>query len=945
MTTTRIDDNQSRAWAQERTLLDLVRETAGTNAILLEYSKQALSESKFIQLQAALAGQQDDLSDEENATRTRIHVDDKKHRDLDSLDRDRAMRDLGFSFKSGLSDLASGLDTAKPGSMFATVTNRLQSVNNSFEGLDTTLGRVIGTATKIAVVFNAAYTRIDQMNSSFLDAYKSGVIFQDGLYGLNKIVGESGMSMQDFVGIMVKYSQSFNVLGSKTVSALNKEFRTLTKNGSGLMMSLQESQEGLMAYTDILRLSGRLQRTSVSQVASGAKTYLESINQLSAASGRARDEILKSSRDAMAQPEFQAFMRTLNDGAKENLELGITSLGTFGADIQNQFKTLIVAQTTGGTAAMYKANTSMYMLASQTGQMAKLMNVIELAKAGKDTSQAMADLTKGIENSPFVQSGSLSRLAQFSPMFADMQKTFGSMATEADNYIQTQKNLDEYLARENITRAEYEKQRDAESKRFQESNAAMQIAMTGLNAVFNDLALTSMPLITVGMDALSGTLSVVNGVLGVFATAVKDLSDFLSSIFSSLGFNESTSASMGAVGAGAAVYAGYKGLGAVKNRLTGGGGVPPIGLPNGPNMPDIPRLSKLGEGLSGFGKGMGGLGKGVGDSVAGVMKGIARGFKAFGDPSVLRGIAGVAGVAGSIWIAAKAFQEFATVEWEDMGKAAVTITALAVAAGAAGTGPLPGFITAGGVALGAAIAAIGAGLAGAAWMLGGTLPGLAEGIRAFTDIDGANLEKVGLGMLGIGAGLLAMGAKDLISAISGFSGWIGSFFEEDPIDRLKRFGELAEPLGKAGPALNAFSTSFLNATARLNAGVINDSVTTSMDQIMSILNMDASGMLGGEPPIIGQINSLADAMNNLNKESVDLMGGGVATAEVQTPGVLSSSDLQKRTLAFYDNQKTSNASVIELLQLANVKLEDLNIAVTDGTYTTARSIRKAGNRV
>ena len=61
-------------------------------------------------------------------------------------------------------------------------------------------------------------------------------------------------------------------------------------------------------------------------------------------------------------------------------------------------------------------------------------------------------------------------------------------------------------------------------------------------------------------------------------------------------------------------------------------------------------------------------------------------------------------------------------------------------------------VIAGAAGFGIAIAAIGAGLAGAAWLMGKALPTLAEGLGKFTEIDGAKLgaSAFGIGKLGIG---------------------------------------------------------------------------------------------------------------------------------------------------------------------------------------------------
>jgi hypothetical protein len=941
MTDVRIVDDQSKLWAQEYTLLRLVDNSTFTNDILLKFAKQYLKSYDIDKLGERTTAAADKNADELGRTIKETGEKSDLETSMAAKRYEYAVTNLKDSLLSGLGDIGNSLSVADPGSIFGVLNNRLDSANRSFEGANTSLSRMIGTLAIFAKVLDISYQRINQLNDGYVSAYSSGVKFADGLSGLNAVVGESGMSMQDYIGIMTKYSQAFNVLGGRRVPELSREFRTLTNNGSSLTMTLAQSQEGLMAYTDILRMSGRLQRMTNKDIAVGAKSYLESINELSYASGRSREELMASTRNALARPEFQAFMSTLNDGAKANLEKSITSLAAFGDEMQSKMSSFIEAGMSGGTAAMFKNNESLFMLAQQTGQIPQMMKIIEMAAAGQDITQAMIEFSSGIENSTLASSGQLARLAQFDPMFAGMQQEFGKLLIETNTLKDAQKQLAEEAAAAGVSIEEYKAAQTRQSDRMSEANSKMQIAMTSLNSAFNELILDLVyPVLIPGMHALSAIVWGLSKVLSVLMTPFTALADLVTSITAPV-VGDNVGGLLG-VGAGAALgYGAYRGA----KRLLGGRGTPgvdPMDMLEGPEPPDMGKKSRIGRMLSGLGGGVGGAGSGS----QGVMTGIAEGFKSFANPRVA---AGMLVIAGGLAATGFALSQFADVEWDDMAKAGVTIGALAlpILFASKAISKIPPTVVLGSGYLATAIGLLGAGIAGAAWLLGSTLPTLAEGVNAFSAIDGANLEKVGLGMIGVGAGLLAIGAGEVGFAVGGLISWVGKLFgAEDPIDKLKRFGELGEPLGKAGPALDAFGTAFLNATAKMNVATLNDSVETSMEQIMSILNMDASGTFGGEPPIIGQINSLADAIGKLNRESADIaMGTAGSSASVTSPDMLSPSDLQKRTLAFYDNQRTSNANIIELLRMQNDKLDTLNTSVVDDTNRTVRALKQGSNVV
>ena len=101
----------------------------------------------------------------------------------------------------------------------------------------------------------------------------------------------------------------------------------------------------------------------------------------------------------------------------------------------------------------------------------------------------------------------------------------------------------------------------------------------------------------------------------------------------------------------------------------------------------------------------------------------------------------------------------------------------------------------GAAAFGASIAAIGAGIAGATWLVGKALPTLAEGMQAFEKLDGKKLEESGKGIGYLGAGLAVFGAGGAAAGIGNIlgnlsDGIVNFFGGKTPIDKLVEFSKL-----------------------------------------------------------------------------------------------------------------------------------------------------------
>lgn len=227
---------------------------------------------------------------------------------------------------------------------------------------------------------------------------------------------------------------------------------------------------------------------------------------------------------------------------------------------------------------------------------------------------------------------------------------------------------------------------------------------------------------------------------------------------------------------------------------------------------------------------------------------ILSGLKDFGVGIVL--------VAGSLFIAAKAFQQFAEVEWEDVGKGVVALGALTVAAlaldkvkgsmigSAVGLGALSlatwgiskalkefsdldwetigkGFVAVAGlgaigVVLGnfvgpamlgaAAMAALGGGL----WVIGEAMQAVGEGFDKMNDglmklaeLDGQNLLTVAAGVAALGPAMALFAAGNVASGLSNLVNGLLSAVtgQKSPVDQLIEIGKAGEGISKAGAGM------------------------------------------------------------------------------------------------------------------------------------------------
>lgn len=133
----------------------------------------------------------------------------------------------------------------------------------------------------------------------------------------------------------------------------------------------------------------------------------------------------------------------------------------------------------------------------------------------------------------------------------------------------------------------------------------------------------------------------------------------------------------------------------------------------------------------------------------------------FGNPkAMIKNAASLIILAGALFIAAKGFQEFASVEWSGIGKGIVGILALTVAMAGLGALMMSGIGT---VAIFSGIAALTA-MGGAVFILGKGLGVLVPELMLLTTLSAGALGSIGSSLFPLAAGLTALGGALILLA-------------------------------------------------------------------------------------------------------------------------------------------------------------------------------------
>jgi hypothetical protein len=197
--------------------------------------------------------------------------------------------------------------------------------------------------------------------------------------------------------------------------------------------------------------------------------------------------------------------------------------------------------------------------------------------------------------------------------------------------------------------------------------------------------------------------------------------------------------------------------------------------------------------------------------------------------NMLKGAAAVLVLSAAMFVAAKAFQEFANVTWESVIKGGVALLGLAGIAML--LGKAQGAILEGSIAIGIlglaliplafalriatpAIEAFGNVITsvfnGLATVITAAAAGISTIFGSLQNVDVVKLLAIGPALIGIGVGLMALGGGGILAAI-------GSFLGGDPIEKIERLAAAGLGLQVAATGLQAMATALTQVSMALSA--------------------------------------------------------------------------------------------------------------------------------
>lgn len=632
---------------------------------------------------------------------------------------------------------------------------------------------------------------------TFQQLSEVGAGFGQNLFELRNAAAQSGLTLEQFASVIGNNSTAIGLLGA-TTSEGAKRFGRVTKqlrsSEAGLLAlgySIEGLNEGTAAYIELQAAAGQLRNKSDKELTEGAKNYLTEIDLLSKVTGKSRKEIQDGMNDRMQAANANVLASRLED--KE--------------------RTRFLANLSHTESMLGKG-------------MSDVMTDLGDGVAQSDFARVLASSVPGLQD--LAEANATGKISQeeyqrrLQALMPQITKFADGMGAAGVSQLQNKAGFGEFM--DSVAKARTYTERLASAQ----AAAAEQARREPITQFMSNFGQTIQNIRSTIENALidSGVMETLGTMLKEVGEVVIELAKDLTNSFASFIKTDNVKKSVSSfkeyileMGVKAREFIGYfkteefkekfesfkDGIIKAKDAVVG----------------FVKDISEFGFGgaiakmLSGgttteLSTAIGGM---VGKALIGLGGALISGIGSlFTSPTAL---AALVAAIGTLFVLGKA--KSAIGDMIGGGSKSSTPTApgpggkaganaggmlggLAggvvegVGNGLAGVGAKAPLVIAGAAAIGAAIGLIGAGIAGATFLLGKSLPTLSEGLKSFEQLDGGKLIESGKGMAAIAVGMAAFGAGSAVAGLGSLVGSIsqgiaGLFGADDPMVKLQKFAE------------------------------------------------------------------------------------------------------------------------------------------------------------
>lgn len=231
-------------------------------------------------------------------------------------------------------------------------------------------------------LFSEMSEGVSETIGSYREMAKFGQSFNGSIMEMALMASEASMPLEAMTKAVKEHSEVISMVGIKSFVNLDKNVRTAMRDVGQFGLTTQETTDMLAQYMDLQRLSSTLSYRSQSDMTDGFKKVVGQATALSAVTGKQREEILKTMRQASEETRLRLKLATLDEKSRVEVQKNMETAALFMASMPGEagsMLTKMLSQTVSDNGALFAESTQMFYeagLGRLTAPMERLARVV-----------------------------------------------------------------------------------------------------------------------------------------------------------------------------------------------------------------------------------------------------------------------------------------------------------------------------------------------------------------------------------------------------------------------------------------------------------------------------------------------------------------------------------------------------------------------------------------
>ena len=289
----------------------------------------------------------------------------------------------------------------------------------SFRAFDTHLGGAVDGLSKFdgrlsaftdalkAVPFGFLLGTLGGYIADSIDRFREfnliGQTFNNDIFGMAKMAGDAGLSVEQFGEVIRKYARTTVAIGAETIAGTQKQIRSLTRDLSHFGFSIESLADFTASYLDQMVVTGQYERLTAAQLRQQTLEYIGNLAHLSRMTGKSAEQLSEEQRE-MAE-HLDAFAVGLSLSGQEQMRYyqGLDTLrqnlAKYPKELQDSFIQLAADNTFWGNYMQNELGQMLARIPSLRENMESVLSAFESGDA-QTISLAMDGFNDAIQNLP-----------------------------------------------------------------------------------------------------------------------------------------------------------------------------------------------------------------------------------------------------------------------------------------------------------------------------------------------------------------------------------------------------------------------------------------------------------------------------------------------------------------------------------------------------------------